>query len=185
MDMTIVEHVDSQTFDDKQSGECRSDAGSPEVGSDYEALGQIPSVFKRLSIRYTACILWNSTDSLPSNQCTDVFSSQEAGRKQPLLKSWSKDSSFSSAVPAGSTRVGFAWRRSKEATRPRSPPRRSESESGIVSEGDTENTANSEICMGRPQKGDAAPLHHPQGVTRLRKRRTRKTRCATRTSTGS
>ncbi|XP_062863556.1 A-kinase anchor protein 6 [Trichomycterus rosablanca] len=64
--------------------------------------------------------------------------------KQTLLKSLSKDSSFSSAESLPDILAGLVS--GKQALLTEST-RRSESESGIVSEGDTETTANSEICL--------------------------------------
>ncbi|KAI5611509.1 A-kinase anchor protein 6 isoform X2 [Silurus asotus] len=64
--------------------------------------------------------------------------------KQPLLKSLSKDSSFSSVESLPDIIAGLVSGKQGVLT---DSTRRSESESGIVSEGDTENTANSEICL--------------------------------------
>ncbi|KAL6477742.1 hypothetical protein MHYP_G00135770 [Metynnis hypsauchen] len=64
--------------------------------------------------------------------------------KQPLLKSLSKDSSFSSVESLPDIIGGLLIGKQGLLT---DLTRRSESESGIVSEGDTETTANSEICL--------------------------------------
>ncbi|KAG9268634.1 A-kinase anchor protein 6 [Astyanax mexicanus] len=64
--------------------------------------------------------------------------------KQPLLKSLSKDSSFSSVESLPDILGGLLSGKQGLLT---DLARRSESESGIVSEGDTETTANSEICL--------------------------------------
>lgn len=64
--------------------------------------------------------------------------------KQPLLKSLSKDSSFSSVESLPDIIAGLVSGKQGLLT---DSARRSESESGIVSEGDTETTANSEICL--------------------------------------
>lgn len=64
--------------------------------------------------------------------------------KQPLLKSLSKDSSFSSLESLPDIIGGLLSGKQGLLT---DLARRSESESGIVSEGDTETTANSEICL--------------------------------------
>nr|XP_055027806.1 A-kinase anchor protein 6 isoform X1 [Misgurnus anguillicaudatus] len=60
--------------------------------------------------------------------------------QQPLLKSLSVDSSFSSAESLPDI-LGELLKGNRESAR------RSESESGIVSEGDTETTGNSEVCL--------------------------------------
>lgn len=64
--------------------------------------------------------------------------------KQPLLKSLSKDSSFSSVESLPDIIAGLVSGKQGLLI---DSARRSESESGIVSEGDTETTANSEICL--------------------------------------
>lgn len=64
--------------------------------------------------------------------------------KQPVLKSLSKDSSFSSVESLPDIIAGLMNGKQGLLT---DSARRSESESGIVSEGDTETTANSEICL--------------------------------------
>ncbi|XP_053093410.1 A-kinase anchor protein 6 isoform X2 [Pangasianodon hypophthalmus] len=64
--------------------------------------------------------------------------------KQSLLKSLSKDSSFSSVESLPDIIAGLVSGKQGLLT---DSARRSESESGIVSEGDTETTANSEICL--------------------------------------
>lgn len=64
--------------------------------------------------------------------------------KQPLLKSLSKDSSFSSVESLPDIIAGLVSGKQGLLT---DSARRSESESGIVSEGDTETTVNSEICL--------------------------------------
>ncbi|KAM9466907.1 A-kinase anchor protein 6 isoform 3-T4 [Clarias gariepinus] len=72
------------------------------------------------------------------------ISSNIAKEKQPLLKSLSKDSSFSSVESLPDIIAGLVSGKQGLLT---DSARRSESESGIVSEGDTEPTANSEICL--------------------------------------
>ncbi|KAJ7990905.1 hypothetical protein DPEC_G00291740 [Dallia pectoralis] len=164
MDMTIVEHVDSQTFDDKQNGECESDAGSPEVGSDYEALRQIPQCVQRPNVYQVYSLHTVELYRQPPVQSVHKMSSQaKAGRKQPLLKSWSKDSSFSSAESLPDLLGGLLGGGKQGGHEAKESTRRSESESGIVSEGDTENTANSEICMDDPRRGRRSSLTPPTG----------------------
>ncbi|MGH0144739.1 UNVERIFIED_CONTAM: hypothetical protein FKN15_012576 [Acipenser sinensis] len=69
--------------------------------------------------------------------------------KQPnsLLKSLSKDSSFSSTESLPDLLGGIISVKDGKYVYCGDVARRSESESGIVSEGDTETTANSEICL--------------------------------------
>ncbi|XP_066550420.1 A-kinase anchor protein 6 [Amia ocellicauda] len=75
-----------------------------------------------------------------------------AGRKQPsaLMKSLSKDSSFSSTESLPDLLGGIIAVKQGKYVYCGDLARRSESESGIVSEGDTETTANSEICLLNP-----------------------------------
>lgn len=75
------------------------------------------------------------------NIFSNIFKPNE---KQPLLKSLSKDSSFSSVESLPDIIAGLVSGKQGLLT---DSARRSESESGIVSEGDTETTANSEICL--------------------------------------
>ncbi|XP_066525698.1 A-kinase anchor protein 6 [Hoplias malabaricus] len=77
------------------------------------------------------------------NQIISPNSTKTKG-KQPLLKSLSKDSSFSSAESLPDIIGGLLSGKQSLLT---DFTRRSESESGIVSEGDTETTTNSEICL--------------------------------------
>lgn len=71
-------------------------------------------------------------------------SSTKAKVQQPLLKSMSMDSSFSSAESLPDI-LGELLKGKHELLS--ESTRRSESESGIVSEGDTETTGNSEVCL--------------------------------------
>nr|XP_029543616.1 A-kinase anchor protein 6 isoform X2 [Oncorhynchus nerka] len=179
MDMTIVEHMEPQEFDDKQNAECDSGPGSPGASLDYDKSEASLHVTQR------GIFLSESSRGMPlSSQRPSVYqvynlhnvelyrqpqfpsvhktsSPAKAGRKQPLLKSLSKDSSFSSveSLPdllGGLLGGGMHGGRGESA-------RRSESESGIVSEGDTETTANSEICLEDPRRRGSTSLTPPTG----------------------
>ncbi|XP_052342395.1 A-kinase anchor protein 6-like [Oncorhynchus keta] len=179
MDMTIVEHMEPQEFDDKQNAECDSGPGSPGASLDYDKSEASLHVTQR------GIFLSESSTVMPlSSQHPSVYqvynlhnvelyrqpqfpsvhktsSPAKAGRKQPLLKSLSKDSSFSSveSLPdllGGLLGGGMHGGRGESA-------RRSESESGIVSEGDTETTANSEICLEDPRRRGSTSLTPPTG----------------------
>ncbi|XP_034153282.1 A-kinase anchor protein 6 [Esox lucius] len=180
MDMTIMEHMDPQEFDDKQNAECESDQGSPGACLDYDVSESSPCVTQRgMSSReasseiplpsqhpniYQVYSLHNvelyRQPPFPSSH--KISSPAKAGRKQPLLKSWSKDSSFSS-VESLPDLLGGLLGGGRQGCHGGESTRRSESESGIVSEGDTENTANSEICMDDPRRGGRASLTPPTG----------------------
>ncbi|XP_067087840.1 A-kinase anchor protein 6-like, partial [Osmerus mordax] len=77
--------------------------------------------------------------------------SHEAHRKQTLLKSLSKDSSFSSVESLPDL---LGAQRGRQGPQGGDSARRLESESGIVSEGDTETTANSETCQLEEMEGE-------------------------------
>ncbi|XP_070972536.1 A-kinase anchor protein 6 isoform X2 [Oncorhynchus clarkii lewisi] len=179
MDMTIVEHMEPQEFDDKQNAECDSDPGSPGASLDYDKseaslhvtqrgifLSESSRVMPLSSQRPSVYQVYNLHNvelyrqpQFPSVHKTS--SPAKAGRKQPLLKSLSKDSSFSSveSLPdllGGLLGGGMHGGRGESA-------RRSESESGIVSEGDTETTANSEICLEDPRRRGSTSLTPPTG----------------------
>nr|XP_046163859.1 A-kinase anchor protein 6-like isoform X2 [Oncorhynchus gorbuscha] len=179
MDMTIVEHMEPQEFDDKQNAECDSGPGSPGASLDYDKseaslhvtqrgifLSESSRVMPLSSQRPSVYQVYNLHNvelyrqpQFPSVHKTS--SPAKAGRKQPLLKSLSKDSSFSSveSLPdllGGLLGGGMHGGRGESA-------RRSESESGIVSEGDTETTANSEICPEDPRRRGSTSLTPPTG----------------------
>ncbi|KAK2843444.1 hypothetical protein Q7C36_011659 [Tachysurus vachellii] len=78
------------------------------------------------------------------NQQVFPYNQAKPKEKQPLLKSLSKDSSFSSVESLPDIIAGLVSGKQGLLT---DSARRSESESGIVSEGDTETTVNSEICL--------------------------------------
>eukprot|EP00063_Salmo_salar_P074997 XP_014049832.1 PREDICTED: A-kinase anchor protein 6 [Salmo salar] len=177
MDMTIVEHMEPQEFDDKQNAEC--DSGSPVASIDYDKseaslhvtqrgifLSESSRVMPLSSQRPSVYQVYNLHNvelyrqpQFPSVHKTS--SPAKAGRKQPLLKSLSKDSSFSS-VESLPDLLGGLLDGGKYGGREESA-RRSESESGIVSEGDTETTANSEICLEDPRRGGSTSLTPPTG----------------------
>ncbi|KAL0968973.1 hypothetical protein UPYG_G00220710 [Umbra pygmaea] len=178
MDMTIVEHRDPQELGDKQNADADSDTASPGTGLEYDTPESSPRVAQR------RVSLSQSSREMPlSSQRPNVYqvyslhnvqlytqppllsaykvsSPARTGRKQPLLKSWSKDSSFSSAESLPDLLGGLNGS-GKQGDRGGESTRRSESESGIVSEGDTENTANSEICLDDPKRGGHCTLTPP------------------------
>ncbi|MBN3313145.1 AKAP6 protein, partial [Atractosteus spatula] len=86
-------------------------------------------------------------------------SPQDSSRKQPntLMKSLSKDSSFSSTESLPDLLEGVGSVHQGRLACCGDSARRSESESGIVSEGDTETTANSEVCL--PNRVDEPSEH--------------------------
>ncbi|XP_071221607.1 A-kinase anchor protein 6-like [Salvelinus alpinus] len=179
MDMTIVEHIEPQEFDDKQNADCDSGPGSPGASLDYDKseaslhvtqrgifLSESSRVMPLSSQRPSVYQVYNLHNvelyrqpQFPSVHKTS--SPAKAGRKQPLLKSLSKDSSFSS-VESLPDLLGGLLGGGKHGGRGESA-RRSESESGIVSEGDTETTANSEICLEDPRRGGSTSLTPPTG----------------------
>ncbi|CAB1335444.1 unnamed protein product [Coregonus sp. 'balchen'] len=181
MDMTIVEHMEPKEFDDKQNAECESGPGSPGAGLNYDMSESSPRVTQR------GMSLSESSGVTPlSSQRPNVYqvyslhnvelyrqphfpsvhktsSPAKAGRKQPLLKSLSKDSSFSSVESLPGLLGGLlVW--GKQGGHGGESARRSESESGIVSEGETETTANSEVCLDDPRRGGSTSLRPPTGV---------------------
>ncbi|KAK6304643.1 hypothetical protein J4Q44_G00252290 [Coregonus suidteri] len=181
MDMTIVEHMEPKEFDDKQNAECESGPGSPGAGLNYDMSESSPRVTQR------GMSLSESSGVTPlSSQRPNVYqvyslhnvelyrqphfpsvhktsSPAKAGRKQPLLKSLSKDSSFSSVESLPDLLGGLlVW--GKQGGHGGESARRSESESGIVSEGETETTANSEVCLDDPRRGGSTSLRPPTGV---------------------
>ncbi|XP_035239342.1 A-kinase anchor protein 6 [Anguilla anguilla] len=82
-------------------------------------------------------------------------SSSKPGCKQPLMKSLSKDSSFCSAESLPDLLGGSPCGREGRGRGSGDSARRSESESGILSEGDAETPGNSETCAPR-QAGDGS-----------------------------
>uniref|UniRef100_A0A4W5MVK2 A kinase (PRKA) anchor protein 6 n=1 Tax=Hucho hucho TaxID=62062 RepID=A0A4W5MVK2_9TELE len=173
MDMTIVEHMEPQEFDDKQNAECDSCPGSPRASLDKSeaslhvtqrgiSLSESSRVMPLSSQRPSVYQVYNlhNVELYRQPQFPSVHKTSspvKAGRKQPLLKSLSKDSSFSSveSLPdlLGGLLGGGRHGGCGESAR------RSESESGIVSEGDTETTANWED----PRRGGSTSLTPPTG----------------------
>ncbi|TSO25203.1 A-kinase anchor protein 6 [Bagarius yarrelli] len=146
MDMTI-DNMESQESDEKQhlekhqeehlSRTCPTHSGMSlnEIHSNPPA----PRVYQVFSL--------HSFELYQQPQFNQkVFSNIQTKpkEKQPLLKSLSKDSSFSSVESLPDIIAGLVSGKQGLLT---DSARRSESESGIVSEGDTETTANSEICL--------------------------------------
>uniref|UniRef100_A0A4W5R398 A kinase (PRKA) anchor protein 6 n=1 Tax=Hucho hucho TaxID=62062 RepID=A0A4W5R398_9TELE len=179
MDMAIVEHMEPQEFDDKQNAECGSGPGSPGAGLDYDMSESSPRVTQReVSLSESSRVMPLSSHRpsvyevyslhnvelyrqphFPSVHKTSFQA--KAGRKQPLLKS--KDSSFSSVESLPDLLAGLLGG-GKQGGRGGESARRSESESGIVSEGETETTANSVVCLDDPQRGGSTSLRPRPGV---------------------
>nr|XP_029531880.1 A-kinase anchor protein 6-like [Oncorhynchus nerka] len=181
MDMAIVEYMEPQEFDNKQNAECESGPGSPGTGLDYDMSESSPRVTQR------GMSLNESSRMTPlSSHCPSVYqvyslhnvqlyrqphypsvhktsSPVKAGRKQPLLKILSKDSSFSS-VESLPDLLGGLFGGGKQGGRGGGSARRSESESGTVSEGEKESTANSVVCLDDPWRGGSTYLRPPPGV---------------------
>ncbi|KAM9568105.1 A-kinase anchor protein 6-like [Salvelinus alpinus] len=181
MDMAIVEYMEPQEFDDKQNAECESGPGSPGAGLDYDMSESSPRVTQRgMSLNESSRMTPLSSHRPSVYQVYSLHNVQlyrqphfpsvhktsspvKAGGKQPLLKSLSKDSSFSS-VESLPDLLGGLFGGGKQGGRGGESPRRSESESGIVSEGETESTANSVVCLDDPRRGGSTYLRPPPGV---------------------
>ncbi|XP_029106467.1 A-kinase anchor protein 6 [Scleropages formosus] len=82
------------------------------------------------------------------NRPEDTFRNKtNVTAKHLLMKSLSKDSSFSSAESIPDLLGGILCKKQEQCSFCGDSARRSGSESGIMSEGDTETTTNSEICV--------------------------------------
>ncbi|XP_051579388.1 A-kinase anchor protein 6-like isoform X3 [Myxocyprinus asiaticus] len=150
MDMTIS-NLEAQDCEDKQSPEsemhlnspkeplrlseswpndthCRTILGTAETNATSSRVYQVYGLHK---VELYQQLQYNHKSSLAKAQ-------------QPLLKSLSMDSSFSSAESLPD--ILGELLKGKQALLSESA-RRSESESGIVSEGDTETVGNSDICL--------------------------------------
>ncbi|XP_045579556.1 A-kinase anchor protein 6 isoform X3 [Salmo salar] len=181
MDMAIVEYMEPQEFDDKQNAECESGPGSPGAGLDYDMSESSPRVTQRgMSLNESSRMTPLSSHRPSAYQVYSLHNVQlyrhphfpsvhktsspvKAGRKQPLLKSLSKDSSFSSVESLPDLLRGL-FGGGKQGGRGGESAHRSESESGIVSEGETETTANSVVCLDDPWRGGSTYLRPPPGV---------------------
>ncbi|XP_030643517.1 A-kinase anchor protein 6 [Chanos chanos] len=147
MDMTIV-NVESQESDDKPDCESKLHLDSPTDTSDV--MEMCPNATQHRLPLNNPCQVYqvynlHSVEMYHQPQYdTHNFSSAKAKGKLPLLKSLSKDSSFSSIESLPDILAGLV---SGKQSLGSELARRSESESGIVSEGDTETTANSETCL--------------------------------------
>ncbi|XP_031435585.1 A-kinase anchor protein 6 isoform X2 [Clupea harengus] len=161
MDMTIVNVESREDCVDKQNPACELALGS--LGEILDSPEPRPGVTQRRTT--LGGLETNPVSSSSSRPCgtyqvysvhnvelyqqppfpsTKTSPAKARGKQQPLLKSLSKDSSFSSVESLPDILGGLLG--VKQALGKESA-RRSESESGIVSEGDTETTANSDICL--------------------------------------
>ncbi|XP_052352638.1 A-kinase anchor protein 6-like isoform X2 [Oncorhynchus keta] len=181
MDMAIVEYMEPQEFDDKQNAECESGPGSPGTGLDYDMSESSPRVTQRgMSLNESSRMTPLSSHRPSVYQVYSLHNVQlyrqphypsvhktsspvKGGRKQPLLKSLSKDSSFSS-VESLPDLLGGLFGGGKKGGRGGGSARRSESESGSVSEVEKESTANSVVCLDDPWRGGSTYLRPPPGV---------------------
>ncbi|KAL2099061.1 hypothetical protein ACEWY4_005541 [Coilia grayii] len=168
MDMTIVNVESQEDCIDKQNPACELAPGSlgemldgpeprpgvtqcqPTLGGPETSLMSSSTSFSSSSSShpcgvYQVYSMHNvelyQQPPFPSHK---MMPTKARGKQQPLLKSLSKDSSFSSVESLPDVLGGLLG--VKKALE-RESPRRSESESGIVSEGDTETTGNSDICL--------------------------------------
>ncbi|KAJ8341675.1 hypothetical protein SKAU_G00339660 [Synaphobranchus kaupii] len=177
--------LQSGNLEEKQSHLCKSAQGSPGSCSDVLELSEsVPPQYGTSSLQSPGM-----TPPTCRPSAYQVYSLREVelydrpqfplhkkgpskpGCKQPLMKSLSKDSSFCSAESLPDLLGGVPFGKEGRGRSSRDSARRSESESGIVSEGDTENTANSEICVlrqaGDGSAGSASSTPPPDGVESL------------------
>ncbi|KAK1793379.1 hypothetical protein P4O66_011755 [Electrophorus voltai] len=141
IDMTIV-HAESQDEASPPS-EMRLEHGSGRLNSAESSptpLAAGTEVPESSRVYQVFCL--HEVELLPHPQCDPNI--ERSKGKQALLKRPSKDSSFSSAESLPDVVAGLL---SGRAGQVREASGRSESESGIVSEGDTETTGNSEACL--------------------------------------
>ncbi|XP_035388446.1 A-kinase anchor protein 6 isoform X2 [Electrophorus electricus] len=141
IDMTIV-HAESQDEASPPS-EMRLEHGSGRLNlaeSSPTPLAAGTEVPESSRVYQVFCL--HEVELLPHPQCDPNI--ERSKGKQALLKRPSKDSSFSSAESLPDVVAGLL---SGRAGQVREASGRSESESGIVSEGDTETTGNSEACL--------------------------------------
>ncbi|XP_061074512.1 A-kinase anchor protein 6 isoform X2 [Conger conger] len=161
--------VESGNLEEKQSHTCKSAKGSP--GRSLDVLEPNESITPRYgtsppqSPGLTPPICRPSAYQVYSLREVELYDRPQfllhkkgpskPGCKQPLMKSLSKDSSFCSAESLPDLLGGIPCGKEGRGRSSGDSARRSESESGIVSEGDTETTGNSEICVLR-QAGDGS-----------------------------
>ncbi|KAG9336393.1 hypothetical protein JZ751_002740 [Albula glossodonta] len=174
--------MESSNLEEQHSHTCKSATGSPGCCSDVRELSQsVPSAQGPPSLHssgLTPPSLHPSTYQVYSLRDMELYDRPQyplhkkaltkAGGKQPLMKSLSKDSSFCSAESLPDLFGGILYGKEGQGRSSGDSTRRSESESGIVSEGDTENTGNSEICAlrlaGDGSAGSVSSTPPPDGV---------------------
>lgn len=145
MDMTIA-NMESQESDEQNHSEQHQEGQLGETCPTQNTVG-----LNALQSNTPTCHIYqvfslHSIELYQQPQYNQKISSNIAKpkEKQPVLKSLSKDSSFSSVESLPDIIAGLVSGKQGLLT---DSARRSESESGIVSEGDTETTTNSEICL--------------------------------------
>ncbi|KAI1895588.1 hypothetical protein AGOR_G00107790 [Albula goreensis] len=174
--------MESSNLEEQHSHTCKSATGSPGCCSDVRELSQsVPSAQGPSSLHSSGLTpppLRPSTYQVYSLRDMELYDRPQyplhkkaltkAGGKQPLIKSLSKDSSFCSAESLPDLFGGILYGKEGQGRSSGDSTRRSESESGIVSEGDTENTGNSEICAlrlaGDGSAGSVSSTPPPDGV---------------------
>ncbi|XP_015205662.2 A-kinase anchor protein 6 isoform X2 [Lepisosteus oculatus] len=126
---------------DPQFDQYVSQHDSPSCGSGFTPPSSSPRVYQVYSLHNVELYERPHLPFLGK-------SPQDSSQKQPntLMKSLSKDSSFSSTESLPDLLGGVGSVNQGGLACSGDSARRSESESGIVSEGDTETTANSEVC---------------------------------------
>lgn len=143
MDMTIV-NMESQESDQESHSEKHQEEHLGETCPTQSRMSlnelqfnpPIPRVYQVFSLHS-----FELYQQPQYNQKIFSYPQAKPKEKEPLLKSLSKDSSFSSVESLPDIIAGLVSGKQGVLT---DSTRRSESESGIVSEGDTETTANSE-----------------------------------------
>ncbi|KAG7328349.1 hypothetical protein KOW79_008293 [Hemibagrus wyckioides] len=143
MDMTIV-NMESQESDQESHSEKHQEEHLGETCPTQNRMSLNELQFNPPISRVYQVFSLHSFELYQQPQYNQkIFSYTQAKpkEKEPLLKSLSKDSSFSSVESLPDIIAGLVSGKQGVLT---DSTRRSESESGIVSEGDTETTANSE-----------------------------------------
>ncbi|XP_047013641.1 A-kinase anchor protein 6 isoform X2 [Ictalurus punctatus] len=145
MDMTIV-NMESQESDEQNHSEKPQEEHLGEACPSQSRMSLNALQLNAPTSRVYQVFSLHSIELYQQPQYNLKMSSNitKPKEKQPLLKSLSKDSSFSSVESLPDIIAGLVSGKQVLLT---DSARRSESESGIVSEGDTETTANSEICL--------------------------------------
>ncbi|KAG7466473.1 hypothetical protein MATL_G00165170 [Megalops atlanticus] len=176
--------LESRNLEEKPSHTCKLATESP--GSHWDAPELSQSVPPH-ELSSTQCLRLTPPSSCPSTY--QVYSLHDVelynrpqfpfhkkiqvrgSGKQCLMKSLSKDSSFCSAESLPDILGGVPCGKEGRVSHSGDTTRRSESESGIMSEGDTETTTNSEVCVLRlladEFAGDISPMPPTDGAESL------------------